>query len=168
MKFRDFEAPIFYAFQIVNGLGSLGLFLDPRRTHQRLLKSPEKAYTILGFSETAQEMLHNVLRGQGAALLAVTVWAANLGPKHRDSYGLIATTCLLSAVANLMTAMHHRKSSIIMSAIDELTSLYGLIALNVTVGGAALAAYLNWPPGVRVEHSVTLLPHSAAYTGPHT
>jgi len=155
---NDLNAPVFYAFQVVNGLGSLGLVLDPKNTHQRLLKNPAKAYQVLGFSETALEMLHNVLRGQGAALLAVTAWLANMGPRNRESYGLIASTCLFSAAANTVTAYHHKKNSVVMSVIDELTSLYGLIALNVAVGGAALAVYLQWPEGIHVDHHVVIKP----------
>ena len=158
MTLRDLESPVFYAFQVINGLGSLGLVLDPKGTHERLLKNPQKAYQVLGFSETALEMLHNVLRGQGAALLGITAALATMGPKSKDSYGLIASTCLFSAAANFITAWHHRKSSVVMSVIDELTSLYGLIALNVGIGGAALACYLNWPAGLRVEHQVTIKP----------
>jgi len=158
MSIRDLEAPVFYAFQVINGFGSLGLVLDPKGTHERLLKNPQKAYQVLGFSETALEMLHNVLRGQGAALLGITASLAAMGTKNRDSYGLIASTCLFSAAANFFTAWHHRKSSVVMSVVDELTSLYGLIALNAAVGGAALACYAKWPPGFHVEHQVTIKP----------
>jgi len=152
----DVSKPVFYAFQVINGLGSLGLFLNPKGTHERMIKNPAKAYQVLGFSDTALEMLHDVLRGQGAALLATSTWLAAIGPNHKASYGLIASTCLFSAAANIFTVMHHRKSSIVMSVIDELTSLYGLIALNVTIGGAALACYLNWPTGLHIEEHITI------------
>jgi len=141
--FRLIE-PLFYTFQVINGLGALGLVLDPRATHERMMKNPKEAYALLGFSGTAVEMLHNVLRGQGAALLAISTAAAYTGPKHRESYALIASTCLYSAVANVLTARHHRNNSIVMSAVQDLTPLYGLIGLNAFIGGASLLVFLNW------------------------
>jgi len=58
-----------WVFQLINAPSALGLMLTPKRVHESMFADPPRVYKILGFSSpTAVEMVHNVLRGQGAAL----------------------------------------------------------------------------------------------------
>jgi len=46
----------------------------PKQFHESLFKNPEAVYEKLGFSTIAVEMVHNIIRGQGAVLLAVSIF----------------------------------------------------------------------------------------------
>lgn len=128
---------IFWVFQVVNCICGLGLFLIPKAFHESMFENPPAVYAILGFSETAQEMLHNVLRGQGAVLLAVSLFLFALGRRERRSYLLIALVCGLSLAAHLFTLRQHLNSETVMWAVNDFSSLYGLGGLNalLALGG---------------------------------
>ena len=73
---------VFWTFQVINVPTAVGMFLFPRHFHQAMLKKPAAVYSALGFSPTAVAMLHNVLRGQGAALLAISGGVGYLRAAH--------------------------------------------------------------------------------------
>ena len=131
---------LFWAFQLINGLTALSMFFAPKKFHESMLKDPKTIYAKLGFSETAVEMLHNVIRGQGAALLAITIYLFVLGSGERSAYLLIALACALSLVAHIATTRHHAKSALVMDAIGSLGAMIPILAINAVV--AALAAVI--------------------------
>lgn len=136
---------VYWTFQVVNGLASLGMSLSPQKTHESLFANPQQAYSLLGFSSaTAVEMVHNVLRGQGVALLAVSVYLfVAQGPQDPNSFLLIALVCGFSALAHVATLRHHRGNPVVMKAVGpSLSSLYVTIAVNLVVGGAAALVYI--------------------------
>lgn len=133
---------VFWVFQLINAPTALGMFLTPGRFHETMIKNPEEAYRVLGFSPTAVEMLHNVIRGQGAALLAISIYLFFQGAAEVGSPLLIALTCGLSLVAHLGTMIHHLRSPVVMSALGTIRSMYGTLAINAVVGILALIAYL--------------------------
>lgn len=131
---------LFWSFQSINTLSSVSMVLSPRRFHESLFNEPKRAYQLLGFSSTAIEMLHNVIRGQGAALLAASSYLYVQGPQETKSFLLIALVCGLTAFAHTLTLQHHRSDETVMKAIGSVSPLYGLISLNLVIGG--IAAYL--------------------------
>jgi hypothetical protein len=138
----------YWVFQLINAPSALGLMLTPKRVHESMFTDPTRVYKILGFSSpTAVEMVHNVLRGQGAALLAISAYLFAIGSTADDPKGssslLIALTCNLSAVAHALTLRHHLGNAKVREAIGSLGSLYGMIATNLTVGGVAFVAWLG-------------------------
>lgn len=80
---------VFWVFQIINFSTALSMFLVPRRFHEAMLRQPQEFYARLGFSDTAVEMLHNVVRGQGAALLAISCALFYMGAGTPGSFLLI-------------------------------------------------------------------------------
>ncbi len=137
-----FAIAVFWIFQVINGLTALGMFLQPQKFHESTFKDPEHVYRELGFSEVAVEMLHNVLRGQGAALLAITITVFYLGAESRASFLLIALTCGLSLSAHVFTARHHLGSEEVMKALGGIQAMYVILILNATVLlGAAVAFF---------------------------
>ena len=76
----------FWVFQIINVATALGMFVAPRRFHESMLEHPQEVYAKLGFSGAAVEMLHNVIRGQGAALLAISCALFYLGSGARRAF----------------------------------------------------------------------------------
>lgn len=128
---------VFWLFQVLNGLTAIALSTVPKRFHETMIEDPERAYGRLGFSPTALEMLHNVLRGQGAALLAITVFLFYVGPSARQSYLLIGIACGLTLVAHVETLRHHRNSAVVRTAIKSLSAMYVMIAINLILSGAA-------------------------------
>ncbi|MEO5970602.1 MAG: hypothetical protein ABIQ95_11800 [Bdellovibrionia bacterium] len=134
---------IFWLFEILNGLTSLGMFFAPKRFHNSLFKNPQQAYQSMGFSSTAVEMVHNVIRGQGAALLAISVYLLIQGAEDARSYALIALTCTFSFVAHVFTARHHLKSPIVMAAIGAIKPLYGILIINLLVAVSAFGVFWN-------------------------
>ena len=118
--------------------------LNPRGFHESLFRNPQRVYQQLGFSDVAVEMLHNVIRGQGAALLAVSIFLWVAGSRQRSSYLLIALTCLLSVFAHLMTLQHHLNSPLVMEAIGGAGSLYVAISITSVSGVLAGATYFTW------------------------
>ena len=137
----------FWVFQLINAPSALGLILAPKRVHESMFTDHIRAYKILGFSSpTAVEMVHNVLRGQGAALLAISTYLFAIrstdDPKGSSSSLLIALTCTLSAAAHALTLRHHLGNAKVREAIgSSFGSLYGMIATNLTVGGVAFVAW---------------------------
>jgi hypothetical protein len=99
------------------------MFLCPRRFHEAMLKQPAAVYSALGFSPTAVAMLHNMLRGQGAALLAISGGVCYLRPAHPGSFLLIALTCGLSLIAHGCIGLHHRKSAQVRAALGDIKAL---------------------------------------------
>ncbi len=134
---------VYWLFQILNTLTAISLFLTPRKAHESMIKNPARVYTELGFSTTALEMLHNVLRGQGAALLAISLFLFVSGPENPLTFLLIALTCSLTLFAHIATAQHHRKSPIVMNAIGSIKALLPMIGINAGVALTALYVYLQ-------------------------
>ena len=95
----------------------------------------------MGFSETAVEMVHNVLRGQGAALLFVSAYLFVQGPRERNSFLLISLTCFTAALCHIVTMNHHKNNAIVMKAVESISPLYGMIGINVIIGGLAALVY---------------------------
>ena len=137
-----FALIVYWIFQIINGLSSLSLVLNPKRFHESTFKNPEKVYQSLGFSDTALEMLHNVLRGQGAALLSISIYLLILGSSNPNSMILIGITCLLSGAVHIGTLQHHRKNQLVRQSLGgSLKSIYVLIGINMMVSIGAFAAW---------------------------
>jgi hypothetical protein len=135
---------VYWFFQIVNGFTSLALVINPKKFHESTFKEPDRVYFAVGFSVTAREMLHNVLRGQGAALLSITMFLFYLGPNESKSMLLIAITCFLAAYTHIQTYRHHLASALVREALgDSLKSIYFLIGINLVVGSAALTVFLS-------------------------
>lgn len=134
----------FWIFQVINTLTGVGMSLNPRGFHEGLLRDPQKVYQQLGFSDVAVEVLHNVIRGQGVALLAVSIFLWIVGSRQRSSYLLIALTCLLSVFAHVMTLQHHLSSPLVMEAIGGVESLYVAISITSISGVLAGATYFTW------------------------
>ena len=105
--------------QAPNTLTGLGLLLAPKVFHESMFTNPDAAYALLGFSDTALDMLHNVLRGQGAALLAVSILFV-LGRRDRRSYLLIVLVCGLSLFAHTFTLYRHLTSEAVRRAVGIL------------------------------------------------
>lgn len=135
---------VFWIFQLLNGYAAASLVVAPQSSHEKTFAEPERVYRQLGFSETARGMLHNVLRGQGAALLAITAYLFFRGPAQRDSFLLIALTCLLAGATHVMTYRHHTRDAVVRETLGaSIKSIHGLIAVNAVVGGAALLVFLS-------------------------
>lgn len=138
-----FNTTTFWVFQIMNGLTSLAMVLAPRRFHESMLRAPEPTYLALGFSTIALEMLHNVIRGQGAALLAVSLYLFSLGPSQRSGFLLIGFVCFLSLLAHIATARHHLRSPEVMAALGTIRPMYGIFATNTVMTALAIVGYLG-------------------------
>lgn len=135
---------LFWSFQAINGFSAIALCIAPRRTHEATFRDPARVYQQLGFSPTAQEMLHNVLRGQGAAQLAISSYLAYLGPRNRSGYLLIALLCGYSGVAHIVNTRHHMNDANVRAAIgDDISSLYGIVLLNAVFGAGALWVFTS-------------------------
>ena len=131
----------FWGVQIINTLTALGRLIAPETFHEGMFENPQAAYGILGFSDTAVAMLHNVLRGQGAVLLAVSVFLFVLGRQERRSYLLIALVCGLSLIAHAATLQQHLASSVVKQAISSFGALYAMMALNALLTAGGLWGY---------------------------
>ena len=129
---------VFWVFQIFNCLTALSMFLAPCRFHESMLKNPDDAYAKLGFSDTAVEMLHNVLRGQGAALLAISCALFYMGAGSRASFLSIGLTCGFSALAHVATMRHHLRSANVMDALGNINAIYPILGLNLALALMAL------------------------------
>ncbi len=136
----------YWIFQILNTVTALGLFIAPRAFHESLFAEPQRVYALLGFSDTALSMLHNVLRGQGAALLAVSLFLFVGRAQSRRAFLLIALVCGLALIAHLGTLHHHLQSEIVRQAVGGLNSLYGMIAVNALIALGALWTYRRLRP----------------------
>lgn len=135
----------FWSFQILNSLGALGMLLDPKRTHESMIQDgsgPEKVYRELGFSETAVEMVHNLIRGHGAALLAISSSLFYLGSKNPGSLVLIGSTCYCHCIAHTFTARHHITNKKVKDVLGKnINHILVIIGINFSVGSTAWIAW---------------------------
>lgn len=116
----------------------------PRQFHESLFTNPVAVYEKLGFSPVAVEMVHNVIRGHGAVLLAVSVFIWIHGMKSRFVYLLISIVCALSVYAHIMTLHQHLKTPDIVEAIGNFGSLYVTVIVTAVVGIMNFVVYLYW------------------------
>ena len=135
---------VFWFFQIVNTITALFMTFLPGPFHESLFRNPKDVYAKLGFSELAVEMLHNVIRGHGAILLAVSIFIWIERWKSRSVFLLISFVCGLSAYAHIMTLRQHLQSAEIVDAIGNFRSLSIMIAATAVIGLMSLAVYLKW------------------------
>lgn len=135
----------YWLFQVLNTLTGLGLFLAPKNFHEGMFDNQEQAYALLGFSTTALDMLHNVLRGQGAALLAISLFLFYLRARDRRSFLLIALACGLTLAAHGFTLQQHLDSETVQAAISSFGALYGMVALNALLLLGAVRTFLRLP-----------------------
>jgi hypothetical protein len=134
---------VYWVFQVLNTLSGVSLVLDPRKAHESLFKDPHKVYVELGFSVTAVGMLHNVLRGQGAALLAISIFLYFVGPGNPLAFLLIALTCGLSLIAHIATMQHHLANPLVMKAIGSIGALLPMVVVNSVVALGAIFVFLR-------------------------
>ena len=116
----------------------------PKQFHESLFKNPEAVYEKLGFSATAVEMVHNIIRGHGAVLLAVSIFIWIERMKSRSIYLLISMVCAFSLYAHIMTLHQHLKTAEIVNAIGDFGSMYITIIITAAVGIINLVVYLKW------------------------
>jgi len=116
----------------------------PKQFHESLFKNPEEVYEKLGFSAIAVEMVHNIIRGHGAVLLAVSIFIWIERMKSRSVYLLISIVCALSVYAHIMTLHQHLKTAEIVNAIGYFGSIYITIIITAVVGILNLVVYLKW------------------------
>lgn len=135
----------YWIFQILNTITALGLFIAPKDFHESMFDNPMATYAALGFSNTALDMLHNVLRGQGAALLAVSLFLFILRGKDKRGYLLIALVTGLSLIAHCFTLRQHLDSSVVQQAVSSFNAIYGMMAVNSLVTVGALWTYFKSP-----------------------
>ena len=124
----------FWSFQIVNTLTGFLMTFFPKDFHESLFAHPHAVYAKLGFSPIAVEMVHNIIRGHGAVLLAVSVFIWIERMKTRSVHLLIFVVCALSVYAHLMTLHHHLATPEISAAVGNFGPLYGTIAVTTVVG----------------------------------
>jgi hypothetical protein len=116
----------------------------PKQFHESLFKNPEAVYEKLGFSAIAVEMVHNIIRGHGAVLLAVSIFIWIERMKSRSVYLLISIVCALSVYAHIMTLYQHLKTPEIVSAIENFGSIYLTIIITAVVGIMNFVVYLKY------------------------
>lgn len=63
--------------------------------------------------------------------------------KSRSIYLLIAIACALSVFAHIMTLTQHLRSAEIVSAIGNLSSMYGTIFVTAAIGILSGVAYCS-------------------------
>jgi len=124
----------FWSFQILNTLTGFLMTFFPKDFHQSLFAYPQTVYAKLGFSPIAVEMVHNIIRAHGAALLAVSVFIWIERAKTRSVHLLIFIVCALSVYAHFMTLRQHLSSPDIVNAIGSFGTFYGTIAVTAVVG----------------------------------
>lgn len=134
----------FWSFQIINTLTAVLMTFVPKQFHESLFKNPQVVYEKIGMSKIAVDMFHNVIRGHGAVLLAVSIFIFIQGIKSRSVYLLITIVCALSVFAHIMTLHQHLSSSEIVMAIDNFTSLYVTIFVTAGVGILNSIVYFWW------------------------
>jgi hypothetical protein len=134
----------FWSFQIINTLTAALMTFIPMQFHESLLKNPQVVYEKLGMSSVAVEMFHNVIRGHGAVLLALSIFIFLKGIKFRPNYLLIAIVCIFSVYAHFMTLSQHLGTQTIVMAIGDFTSLYVTIFLTAAVGILNGIVYFMW------------------------
>lgn len=134
----------FWSFQIINTLTACLMTFIPKQFHESLFKNPVLVYEKLGISSIAVEMFHNVIRGHGAVLLAVSIFVFLQGIKSRSVYLLIFIVCALSVYAHTMTLIQHLNSADIIRVIGNFGSLYFTIFITATVGIMNCIVYYRW------------------------
>jgi len=134
----------FWSFQIINTLTACLMTFIPQQFHESLFKNPEIVYDKLGFSSIAVEMFHNVIRGHGTVLLAVSIFIFIKGIKSRSVYLLIAIVCTLSVYAHVMTLSQHLRTEDIVRVIGNFGSLYVTILITAAVGIMNCVVYYKW------------------------
>ncbi len=134
----------FWSFQIINTFTACLMTFIPKQFHESLFKNPEIVYDKLGFSSIAVEMFHNVIRGHGAVLLAVSIFIFIKGIKSRSVYLLIAIVCTLSVYAHIMTLNQHLRTEDIVRVIGNFGSLYVTIFITAAVGIMNCVVYYKW------------------------
>ena len=134
----------FFSFQIVNTVTACFMAFFPKPFHESMFNNPERVYQTIGFSSVAVEMVHNMIRGHGAVLLAVSIFIWIEGLKSRHVYSLIAWVCALSVYAHFMTLTHHLNSPPVVRAIGHFGNLYGIIVVTAIVGLLNGVAYFMW------------------------
>jgi len=135
----------FWSFQIINTLTAFLMTFIPKQFHESLFENPALVYEQLGISSIAVEMFHNVIRGHGAALLAVSIFVFLQGVKSRSVYLLIFIVCALSVYTHIMTLIQHLNSPDIIRVIGNFGSLYFTILITATVGIMNCIVYFRWP-----------------------
>lgn len=134
----------FWSFQVINTLTACLMIFVPKQFHESLFKNPALVYEKLGISSIAVEMFHNIIRGHGAVLLAVSIFIFLQGIKSRSVYLLIFIVCALSVYAHIMTLIQHLSSDDILRVIGNFGSLYFTIFITATVGIMNCIAYFRW------------------------
>ncbi len=134
----------FWSFQVINTLTACLMTFIPKQFHESLFKNPALVYEKLGISSIAVEMFHNVIRGHGAVLLAVSIFVFLQGVKSRSVYLLISIVCALSVYAHIMTLIQHLNSELIVRVIGNFGSLYFTIFVTSTVGILNCIVYFRW------------------------
>ena len=134
----------FWSFQIINTLTACLMTFIPKQFHESLFKNPEAVYEKLGFSAIAVEMVHNVIRGHGAVLLAVSIFLWIERMKSRSVFLLITIVCVLSVYTHIMTLHQHLKTAEIVSAIGNFGSMYITIIITAVVGIMNFVVYFKW------------------------
>ena len=134
----------FWSFQIINTITACLMTFIPKQFHESLFKYPEVVYGKLGFSAIAVEMVHNIIRGHGAVLLAVSIFIWIERMKSRSVYLLISLVCALSVYAHIMTLHQHLKTAEIVNAIGHFGSMYITIIITAVVGILNLVVYFKW------------------------
>ena len=134
----------FWSFQVINTLTACFMTFIPKQFHESLFKHPVLVYEKLGISSNAVEMFHNVIRGHGAVLLAVSIFVFLQGIKSRSVYLLIFIVCALSVYAHIMTLIQHLNSEDILRVIGNFGSLYFTIFITAAVGIMNCIVYFRW------------------------
>lgn len=134
----------FWSFQIINTITACLMTFIPMQFHESLFKNPEVVYEKLGFSSIAVEMIHNVIRGHGAVLLAVSIFLWIERMKSRSVFLLISLVCALSVYAHIMTLHQHLKTTEIVIAIGNFGSIYITIIITAIVGILNFVVFIKW------------------------
>ncbi|NTV13522.1 MAG: hypothetical protein HGA96_06280 [Desulfobulbaceae bacterium] len=134
----------FWSFQIINTITACLMTFIPKQFHESLFKNHEAVYEKLGFSAIAVEMVHNIIRGHGAVLLAVSIFIWIERMKSRSVYLLISIVCALSVYAHIMTLHQHLETAEIVNVIGNFGSMYISIIITSVVGILNLFVYLTW------------------------
>ena len=141
----------FWSFQIINTITACLMTFIPKQFHESLFPNPGTVYGKLGFSGIAVEMVHNIIRGRGAVLLAVSIFIWIERMKSRSVFLLISLVCVLSVYAHIMTLYQHLKTPEIVSAIENFGSIYLTIIITAVVGIMNFVVYLKygkWSPHI--------------------
>jgi hypothetical protein len=124
----------YWSFQIINTANGFLMTFLPKEFHESLFRDPPAVYAKLGFSPLAVEMTHNIIRGQGAVLLAVSIFIWIQGWKSRSVHLLIALVCLFSMYAHALTLIHHMNTAAVGEAVGGFESLNVALVITAAVG----------------------------------